>query len=87
MNVFKYSLTIQSMFEFCSIQRIEVILCKLISKCSFTPGKLYRYLRRIGCDRHTEVPVTAEMKTIISGYSSLFLGVKFIKKTGSFFEN
>ena len=43
----------------------------------YTPGKLSQVppaeVLNIGCDRHTEVPVTIEMRTIKGGYSS-FLG-------------
>ena len=53
-----------------------------------TPGKLSQVppveVLIIGCDRHTEVPVTVEIKKIIGGYSSFL--IKFII-TRECFEN
>ena len=54
----------------------------------FTPGNLSQVppakVLIVGCDRHTEVPVTVEIKTIKCRNSSVL--VKFII-TREFFEN
>ena len=54
-----------------------------------TPGKLSQVLLAevliIGCDKHTQVPVNVEIKTIKSGYSSFFM--KFIIAKEFFVEH